>query len=312
MRKKCAIVGYAPNRVETPFEDEEFDIIGMNDLHMLSTWPTVLHSKLRWDYWFDMHHPQVMKEMSRGKGAHWAWLAKSELPIYTLEAFPEVPSSMAYPLDDVVEHFGSKYFTSTVAYQLAWAAMAEHKEVHIYGVNFIGREEYEYQRACAEYWIGVLRGMGIKVHVPDTSCLLQSGFLYGYETHVINKNVSDNLVDTIRDKVTEIGNSRNNAQRNVIKSEGQLDALNWMSDVFGHVARGGFIPRPSGIAPAAAYKQQKEDRNVEAMANFKRLTGEALNGDPAAMKRLEAAAAVILSLPDQYGVMAQLDGSPPK
>jgi hypothetical protein len=299
MAKKLAIVGYAPNRLETPFEDDSIEIAFMNDLWLPMNWPQDFQGKIRFDYLFDMHHPDVMRSFSRSKEGHWDFLKGTDQPVITLEQIPEIPTSVAYPLDEVMERFGTKYFTSTVAYQLAWAAIRDYDEVHIYGVNFIGREEYEYQRACTEYWIGLLRGMGIKVHVPETSCLLQSGFLYGYETHVLNKNVGDNLNALFLDKSREIEGARLDAAKKQIRHEGQLEVLHWVSDIFGHVNRGGFIPGPEKAPPAKAYEQQREDRNVESMRKFRELAGNLLR-EPTVenMRRAEAAAAILMGLPD--------------
>ena len=42
--------------------------------------------------------------------------------------------------------------------------------------------EYGNQRHSCEYFVGWARGMGVNVHIPDTSDLLKAPFLYGVES----------------------------------------------------------------------------------------------------------------------------------
>lgn len=41
--------------------------------------------------------------------------------------------------------------------------------------------EYHWQRPSVEYWIGMAKGMGIKIYVPPTADLLKTRFLYAFE-----------------------------------------------------------------------------------------------------------------------------------
>jgi len=304
-KDKLAIVGYAPGRGETPFDDETFDIALMNDLHLQGNWGG---REVRWDLLFDMHHPEVMRTFSRGKSAHWEVLRKTKKPVITLSKIKDIPASISYPIEEIVKAYNSKYFTSTVSYQLAWALYMGYKEVHVYGVNFIGKEEYEYQRASAEFWIGYLRGAGVDVYIPPSSCLMKAAFLYGYETHVLNESVSTNLNDTLRDKFAGIQSSHMQKRLDLAKTEGQMDAMAWFIDVFGHIARGGYIPPPENSKPQTAYEQQNLDRKQQAMNHFKNIAKDAiLKPTQENATRLEAAAAALLSLPDDIDKVAEID-----
>ncbi len=54
-----------------------------------------------------------------------------------------------------------------------------------YSYNIPGQTAKEEGRACAEFWVGIAKGMGTNIYVPALSSLLsmidrESGRLYGY------------------------------------------------------------------------------------------------------------------------------------
>lgn len=75
-----------------------------------------------------------------------------------------------YPFDAVAESVGD-YWCSSIAYMLSLAIHEGAEEIGIYGVDMRGDDEYGYQKPNCEYLIGLARGRGIKVHVPDQSPL---------------------------------------------------------------------------------------------------------------------------------------------
>jgi hypothetical protein len=90
-----------------------------------------------------------------------------------------------YPLKDVIEHFGTDYFSNTVDYALALAIWEGYQEIDIYGVNMETDTEYAYQKPGVEFWVGVALGRGIKVNVHgqySTIMKTKDGLLYGYGT----------------------------------------------------------------------------------------------------------------------------------
>lgn len=75
-----------------------------------------------------------------------------------------------YPFDDVAQSVGD-YWNSSIGYMLALAIHEKADEIGIYGVDMAGDDEYAYQRPNCEYLIGLARGRGIKVHIPEISPL---------------------------------------------------------------------------------------------------------------------------------------------
>ena len=118
--------------------------------------------------------------------AHLEMMAELKCPLYMLEPHDEFPTSVAYPLKEITNHFDHTYFTSTMAYIMGWLLWkfdlgTKVDEIKIFGINLTTLNEYYYQKACLEYWIGLAEGRGIKVTVP-TGSGLRKGNLYARDT----------------------------------------------------------------------------------------------------------------------------------
>jgi hypothetical protein len=75
-----------------------------------------------------------------------------------------------YPFEAVAEDIGA-YWCSSVAYMLALAIHEKAEEIGLYGIAMDAGDEYGYQKPNCEYLIGLARGRGIKVHIPEQSPL---------------------------------------------------------------------------------------------------------------------------------------------
>jgi hypothetical protein len=148
----------------------------------------------RADVVFQMHHPGVYRSpLNRADPEHWKWLQDQQgRIIYMQEEDPSVLSSSRYPLDAICEdlltnlRFGrleerKRYFTSTVAYALALAIwLGIYDRIEIYGVEMASNTEYEYQRQCVLFWVGVGIGRGIEIVFVSGESIFDAP-LYGYE-----------------------------------------------------------------------------------------------------------------------------------
>lgn len=202
-RKKIALVGFASSTKDmAPFNEVDWAIVGMNQL--------ARHIPRRADAWFEIH-----KEWNTAvvPGTdHEAWLRDCGLPVYMTDRVPGLPTSVKYPVDRLIEKFGIDYFTSTVAYMFAWAvdyidqrveaalkaapgngivsawdvlqlqrSLYRDWTVGIFGIDLIVGEEYDWQRACAEFWLGQALARDITIIIPPQSALLKARYRYGYE-----------------------------------------------------------------------------------------------------------------------------------
>ena len=99
-----------------------------------------------------------------------------------------------YPGDEIINYFGTDFFTNTIDYMLALAIYEGATEINIYGVAMNAPEEYQYQRPGIHFWVGQAMGRGIKVRIMDknsnilradgcgtTILRAHTGLIYGYD-----------------------------------------------------------------------------------------------------------------------------------
>jgi hypothetical protein len=198
-KKKLAIVGFAPTRDQAPFNDPTWEIWLLNDLRLP-----------RETRHFDIHTVEnIETDVVAGRTSNAArktnipeqafenmgisGLSKRACPVYMQEVNPDVPTSVRFPLEEMLQTFksrgltGARYFTNSISYMLAYALYEglavghQWDEIQIFGVDMAVGDEYIAQRPSCEYWIGIAEGMGVKVFIPDASDLCKTAFLYAYE-----------------------------------------------------------------------------------------------------------------------------------
>jgi hypothetical protein len=222
-KKKLLILGTSPTLKLAPVNDPSFEVWGLNDMF------TVLP---RADRWFEMHPRQVQENsiVRNSKQNYLEWFKNTKIPVYMQEKFEDIPSSIKYPLDEMIRKFGVELFGSTVDYEMALALSEGYKEIYIYGVDMAVNEEYSQQRPSLYFWIGIAMGMGVKVFMPDGCDLLKSYFKYGYEelketdfhkkaTDKI-KYFDDHAIDFLKNYYVSMGSKE--AWENILKETGGL------------------------------------------------------------------------------------------
>lgn len=183
-KDKVCIVGCSQSKADTPFEQkEEYEFWGVNNLFL--TLPNE-----GWTRWFEIH--QITHEEGhwlrrggrdfRGQPVqeYLEGLGKLKCPVYMQASNPLVRNAVPYPLQEVVEKYG-RYFTNTVSWEIALAIHMGFREIRIYGVDMAVDSEYFWQRPSCEYFLGLAKGMGVEIFIPDDCDLLKARFLYGFD-----------------------------------------------------------------------------------------------------------------------------------
>lgn len=166
-----ALVGLGEaSRHLAPYDDPTWEIWGVNEGYL---------GMPRFTRWFAMH-PQRDQILMRRDPHHWEWLRACPVPVYTLVANPELPTSVRYPIEAYIERFGA-YASGSVAYMIGLAIMEGFREIGLFGFDGVGGGEYFSQRANLEYLIGYARAMGSAILIPSTCLLLTAPTIYGYE-----------------------------------------------------------------------------------------------------------------------------------
>lgn len=197
--RKVAIVGYTYSQREAPWDDPEWEVWGLNDLHRFIQGAT-------WHAWFDLHDEKTL----RSNEEHVAWLRQPHpFPIYVWEPRSEWPATVRFPRDELIAEYGN-YWTNSISWmiglalkQVAWAK-GQGAEIGVYGVDMAQDTEYAQQRPSCEYIIGLARGLGIPVTVPDSSDLLKTVAVYGSrESDAFNAKLSSKE-EEIRSRMAEV------------------------------------------------------------------------------------------------------------
>ena len=199
--KKVAIVGFAGTRDMAPYNDPEIEIWSVNNLYKFIPRTDRIFQLHRKDLLIGEHHGVTGRE-------HLEYLQNCGIPIYMQEHYEDIPTSIKYPLEEMIEEFGmprlgdehtkDAYFTNTISFMIALAIHEGFDEIHIFGVDMAVAVEYREQRPSCEYYIGIAKGKGIKIVMPAECDLLKTRFIYGYEDDKkaawelkVNKTIED-------------------------------------------------------------------------------------------------------------------------
>lgn len=171
---KIALVGSAPSSIGlAPFGDEAWTIWGCST----GAYP---HLK-RVDAFFEIHRWRPGEDGFTPGLIE--WMAGLQCPVYMLEKRPEIPTSVAYPKDEILGKYpglAQSFFTSSLSWMLALAIEQEGvEEIGLWGVDMAAGEEYGLQKPGCHYFILEAERRGIKVTVPPQSDLLRPIPIYG-------------------------------------------------------------------------------------------------------------------------------------
>lgn len=106
------------------------------------------------------------------------YVNEDKIPMMCLKKHDNIPTSMEFPLDEMP----LKYAESSIGYMIWYAYHIGATEIEMYGINMAMTSEYRVQLKNVEYWIGYVRGKGVRVTVnePTEICKGKQG-LYGYD-----------------------------------------------------------------------------------------------------------------------------------
>jgi hypothetical protein len=129
---------------------------------------------------FQLH--SIMAILDEPKGpSHLEWLKAQSFPVFMQEENQHVPQAKRFPKDELVAEFGPYWFTSSIAWMMAYAlTLPEVEEIGLYGIDMAHMSEYALQKPGCMWFIEEAKRRGIKVSVPPGSDLLTPPPLYGY------------------------------------------------------------------------------------------------------------------------------------
>ena len=202
--KRCAIIGTAPSWTQTPWQDQTLEKWGLNDGYLLGI-PVASR-------WFDLHPFHQMNFQPRDRRAvpqsevpigaylspegHLEWLKTRGFPVYLAEPHPDYPTARVFPKQHVLDFWrphwplrltrkgtiveGPDYEVSTPSWMLMLAVMEQFSEIVITGIHLATSWEYAQQRPNLEFLIGVARGLGVKIVLPESAPICKASYQYAF------------------------------------------------------------------------------------------------------------------------------------
>ncbi len=243
---KVAILGFSRAVHEAPFDDPSWTFWGMNGLwRVLEKVP-----EDRFALWFEPHTPEFLEVYGPRAGIgtkQQDWLAKPHpFPIMMQEKYPQFPSSQPFPVEQLVKLHGIDYFTSTVAYELAFVlSLKDVEEIGLWGIDLVHGTEWGDQRPCAEYWIGRAIERGIKITTHADSALLSHRFRYAYEDPnpllaELRRGLEEQAEVTHK-KVAELNEQQNKTVSELQTNDGAMQMIKHISERLDMWQRGGHV-----------------------------------------------------------------------
>jgi len=242
-RKKVAIVGFASStRLKAPFHDQSWEVWAMNQLYRFIPRAT---------RWWELHphtgpHSYLSDEVP---GTNYLdWMKRCPLPIYMVSQHPDIPTSVEYPLQRLIDEFDLEsmrpdmkhkgYFHSTVDLMLALAISEGFEEIGVWGVDMIHDSEYGYQKPSGSFWLGLAKGKGIKVTLPVESALLANeGYVYGYDPLPRNE-----VLVQFDLRYKQLMEHRQTLVQQITATDGSIQENRHWVEMIKNLSRGGTLP----------------------------------------------------------------------
>lgn len=174
---RIAIIGSAPSSVQlAPYNDPSWRIWSVS--------PGAYPHVKRCDVHFELHRWEPPDGYTGPKPwftpDYIDWMRKVP-QVFMIEVVPELPNSIAYPKDAILEQFGPYFHTSSVTWMVCLAVAAGAKEIGLWGVDMAAQEEWVFQRTglqCLLWYVH--KHYGVKVTLPPESDLWAPPILYGF------------------------------------------------------------------------------------------------------------------------------------
>lgn len=136
------------------------------------------------DILIDIHPEHCFKEERKnGFTDYYQFLRECRIPILMQRHYEDIPMSIRFPREQIKAMWPVPVGSQT-AWLIGYYLLQGVTHLGFWGVHYDHGTEYEEQRASTEHWIGIARGMGVHIIIPDDSPLCHEPKLdYGYESH---------------------------------------------------------------------------------------------------------------------------------
>lgn len=226
-KRKIALVGTCPSsRLLAPYGDKEWTIWACSENNARGVLPRV-------DAWFELHADLMWEPPAKWEEAYIAWLNEQTFKLYA-QRVDLFPKAIRFPHEEMLREFGPDWFTSTLAWMMAFAIVQKPDEIGIYGCDMSHPSEYGHQRPAMKYFIEMAGRRGIQVYVPSESDLLRPAPLYGYSVGTdrgrkweTRRREVNARVQSLQSRRSTLVDQTAECDRQIIHLQGVLDQLDY-------------------------------------------------------------------------------------
>jgi hypothetical protein len=169
---KIAVCGSAPSsRLLTPFGDPSFEIWACSPQNY--DYPRV-------DAWFELHS---LDRKFVPENKPYENILKAHPRVYVSKADARLPNAIVLDPKPLLAKYGDYFFTSSLAWMLAFAIEQKPEVIGIWGVDMSATDEYSYQRPGCHYFMQKAVEGGIQLMLPPQCDLPEAHPLYGFKEH---------------------------------------------------------------------------------------------------------------------------------
>lgn len=184
--KNIGIIGSKANtRYLAPYGAKDWEFWSLNNLFL------VLDTQ-HFHKWFELHDFQYKNKTYYRRNSteyknesikyYMMKIADLNIPVYMQQKWDIIPKSRVFPFNEIIEHFKTNYFGCSFTWMIAYI-LYQHmkgdkvKKIGIWGTDLDGIEYY-HQLPSFVYFLGIARGLGIELVIPEESKLLKIPFVY--------------------------------------------------------------------------------------------------------------------------------------
>lgn len=250
---KTALIGTVPlTKRMAPYGDPSWDI------WVCSPGNSQHQAPPRITKWFELH---ALCDMLDPMHAGWCvpyfeWLSKQTFPVYMQEHNAHVPNAIQFPRQPLIAKWGesktrTNWFTSSIAWMMAYALHLGAEEIGIFGVDMAATEEaYSGQKAGCLRFIEIAREMGVRVTIPIESTLATPAPMYGYAEATPMGRASILRSYELKSRIDALRQQHHKTEMEIQFFQGALEQLEWQRRTFvsglhdAEIDESQFLPEP--------------------------------------------------------------------
>jgi hypothetical protein len=229
-KKILCLLGTAYSRNKAPWDDPRCEFWGVAHCLLLGDIPKL-------DKVFEIHQPYIYEAEKSpysskpiiyhaNKENANTWRKQEDITVITGQEDPNLNKVEIFPKAELIAKYkdllpvsDSFYATNSIAYMILWALDQTinndaYDEIRLYGIHLETDTEWQFERPCCEWWLGVFAGWQLAkgkrgvVYMPEESDILRGFHEYGYADVEVQRKKIIGKVDFYSKAVADMSNQR--------------------------------------------------------------------------------------------------------